>query len=231
MSSESESGETTGQSISLTIPAQEPGIFKYGATNDILTLLTNNRYDEYTIRELAEFTEYASNSVRNAVDTLLENDLVVESGPGNQRRIQINRARLHVPEDPFLRIPQPEFIQPVRAATHRFKDVVPEVVGIVLYGSVARGEADRKSDIDLWILTTGDRAQAQREANPVARELEETGFGGERYDFHVDVESVESLPRYTEDIRDIIMSGITVYQSETFQKVRNLLAHAEVDNE
>lgn len=232
MSSESESTEPTGQTISLTIPAQEPKIFNYGATNDVLTLLVNNRYDAYSIRQLTEFTEYATNSVRNAVDTLLANDLVVESGPGNQRRIQINQDRIHVPDDPFLRIPQPEFIEPARAATHRFKDELPDVAGIVLYGSVARGEADRRSDIDLWILTTGDRGPAQRKANPIARELEETKFNGNRYDFHVDVESVQGIPRYAEDIRDIVLSGITVYQSEPFQKVRNLLAHTEeIDEE
>ncbi|QSG16411.1 Minimal nucleotidyltransferase (plasmid) [Halapricum desulfuricans] len=49
--------------------------------------------------------------------------------------------------------------------------VVSDVVGIILYGSVARGEADRRSDIDLWILARPERAESQREANAIARDL------------------------------------------------------------
>lgn len=35
------------------------------------------------------------------------------------------------------------------------------IAGIVLYGSVARGDADRRSDIDLWVLVEDDRMANQ----------------------------------------------------------------------
>lgn len=221
----SETGRTpdSGQTISLTIPAKDPKLFKFGATNDILTVLTNNRYNEYSIRELTEYTEYAFESVRNAVDTLAANNLLVESREGNRRVISINRDRLQIPDDPILRIPQSEFHQPVKEATSRLTNQLEDVVGIVLYGSVARGEADRRSDIDLWVLTDGDRGAEQREANHIARDLEETQFHGQRYDYQIDVEGVQSIPRYTEDIRDIIGTGIPIYETETFRKVKQIL--------
>ena len=223
MTSETGTGSDSGQTISLTIPVQDPKLFNFGATNDVLILLTNNRYEEYTIRELAKYTDYAFDSVRKAVDTLLANDLLVESRDGNSRLIHINRKRLHVPDDPLLRIPQTEFHQPVRKATTRLRNEVDDIVGIVLYGSVARGEADRRSDIDLWVLTDGDRTDGQRAANQIARDLEETKFHGQRYDYQIDVESVQSIPRYTEDIREIIGTGIRLYETEMFQKVKALL--------
>lgn len=223
MTSETGIDTETGQTISLTIPVTEPKLFNYGATNDILIVLTNNRYDEYSIRELTDYTEYAFDSVRNAVNALLANDIVVESRKGNSRVISINRDRLQVPNDPILRIPQSEFHHPVKEATARLTSELDDVVGIVLYGSVARGEADRRSDIDLWVLTDGDRGDEQREANRIARDLEETAFDGQRYDYQVDVEGVRSIPRYTEDVREIIGSGIPLHESETFRKVTALL--------
>ncbi|WP_323173316.1 nucleotidyltransferase domain-containing protein [Natrialba sp. PRR66] len=97
------------------------------------------------------------------------------------------------------------------------------VLGVILYGSVVRGEADRRSDIDLWVLTQGERAANQREANAIARDLEETEFDGSRYAFDIDVEAVQAVPTYTEDIREIVVSGIPIYQIDAFETVENLL--------
>jgi predicted nucleotidyltransferase len=96
-------------------------------------------------------------------------------------------------------------------------------VGIILYGSVARGEADRRSDIDLWVLTRSERAESQREANAIARDLEDREFDGDRYAYDIDVEAVQAIPAYTEDIREIVVSGIPVYKTSDFETVENLL--------
>ncbi|MFB6198279.1 MAG: nucleotidyltransferase domain-containing protein [Halobacteriaceae archaeon] len=220
-----ETGDTfgAGQAISLSVPISDPDLFKYGATNDVLLFLTNNRYEEFTIREVAAQTETPRESVRRAVNVLVANDLVTDSPKGNHRVIQINRKRLTVPDDPILRIPQPQFHHPVRTAAERLQEAIPNVIAIVLYGSVARGEADRRSDIDLWILTDANRATAQRTANPIARELEDTRFDGARYEFHVDVETTDSIPQYTEEITDIITSGIAIHGSEEFETVKSIL--------
>jgi len=88
---------------------------------------------------------------------------------------------------------------------------------------VARGEADRRSDIDLWVLTRSGRAESQREANAIARDLEDTEFDGDRYAYDIDVEAVQAIPAYTEDIREIVVSGIPVYKTNDFETVENLL--------
>lgn len=157
------------------------------------------------------------------MNVLGSNDLVTESPDSTQRRVQINRGRLSIPADPILRIPQPEYHQPVKAAVTQLREAMTDVVGIILYGSVARGEADRRSDIDLWVLTRDGRAEGQREANAIARELEEQEFGGDRYAYDIDVEAVHAIPTYTEDIREIVVSGIPVYTTSDFETVENLL--------
>ena len=153
----------------------------------------------------------------------MKNDLVVESSKQNQRLVQINRERLSIPDDPILRIPQPEFHEPVKTAVDELTATLDNVLGVVLHGSVVRGEADRRSDIDLWVLTQGERAANQREANTIARDLEETEFSGNRYDYDIDVEAVQAVPTYTEDIREIVVSDIPLYQTDDFETVENLL--------
>lgn len=231
MSHQTDSDGSSGVSISLPIPTPNPGLFKSKATSDALLFLTNHRFKQFSLREVANQIGHSQQTVRRAIDTLIENELVVESPEGNQRLVQINRRRLSIPDDPFLRIPQPRFQEPVKAAVDSLANALDDPVAIVLYGSVARGEADRRSDIDLWVLTQGDRAANQREANAVARDLEEQEFGGDRYAYDIDVEAVQAIPTYTEDIREIVVSGIPIYKTDDFVTVENLLLKTSGDNE
>lgn len=219
----------SGVTVSLSIPVQDPDLFKHKATNDLLLLLSRHRFEEFTIGELARQTGHTKPAVSRAVDVLSGNDLVAEESEGNRRLIQINRERLTVPDDPLMQIPQEEFQEPVKAAVEALRDGLEEVLGIVLYGSVARGEADRRSDIDLWVLVAENRAEAQRRVNELELDLEEETFDGERYSYDIDVEEVSSVPRYTRDIREIVLSGITMYETEQFEKIQKLLRN-EVDD-
>lgn len=220
-----------GITISLPIPASDPDLFKNKATDDILLLLSRHRFDEFTIGKLAKRTGHSKPTVGRAVDVLEENDLLVEKSEGNRRLVRINRERLSVPQDPFLQIPQHEFHEPVKVAVEKLRDVLNNVLGIILYGSVARGEADRRSDIDLWVLVSGNRAEGQRTVNAVERGLEEREFEGDRYDYDIDVEAVSSVPRYTDDVREIVMSGIPLYETSEFETVEKLLLSEEENDE
>ncbi|MYL68622.1 MarR family transcriptional regulator [Halorubrum terrestre] len=188
-----------------------------------MLFLTNHRFEQFSQREVADQIGHSQQTVRRAINTLVENGLVVESPENNQRLVRINRERLAVPDDPLLRIPQPEFQEPVKAAVDDLTGRLDGVIGIVLYGSVARGEADRRSDIDLWVLTTNDRAPNQREANAVGRDLEDVEFDGDRYVYDIDVETVQGIPTYTEDIREIVASGIPIHSSNKFETVEKFL--------
>lgn len=215
-----------GVSITLSIPAPDQDLFKHKATNEVLLFLTNHRFEDFSLREVSNQVDLPLQSVRRAVDVLVANGLLVESPEGNRRLVQIDRDRLSVPDDPILRIPQAEFQAPVKEAVDELVDRIEDVVGVVLYGSVARGDADRRSDVDLWVLTRSERADGQRRANAVARDLEERTFDGERYAYDVDVESVRAVPNYTESIREIIVSGIPVYETGDFGTVKSLLLDA-----
>jgi len=220
----------TGVSVSLQIPAPNANLFRHKATDDALLFLSRNSFDEYTINELASYTGHTAPSVRRSVEVLSENDLVIDKPEGNRRLIQINRERLSVPDDPYLQIPQTEFQEPIWAGVKGIEDAIEDVQAVILYGSVARGEADRRSDIDLWVLVSEDRPEKQRAVNEVRKKLESQEFGGERYGYDIDVESVSSVPKYTEEIREIVSSGISLYKTDNFETVKKLLMN-EVDGD
>lgn len=231
MERETKEDSEEGIEISLQIPVKDANLFKNKATNDVLLLLSRHRFDEFTIGGLADRTGHTKPSVSRAVDVLAANELVTDEAEGNRRSIGINRARLSVPDDPYLQIPQREFHEPVRIAVEKLRPVLDNILGIVLYGSVARGEADRRSDIDLWILISGNRAEGQRAVNAVERGLENQEFEGDRYEYDIDVETVSSIPRYTDDIREIVTSGIPVYETPEFETVEKLLMNEVNDDE
>lgn len=218
-----------GTKILLDIPAQDAAIFGSQVVHAVLSFLSRHHTDEFSITELADAVEYSQPSVSKAVDVLAANDLVVERRDGSTRTIHVNRERLSRPDDPFLEIPQSEFQRPVRTAVDELLDGLDDVVGIVLYGSVARGEADRRSDVDLWVLVEDDRMANQRTANRIRQDLEDREFDTGRYAYEIDVEALSAVPNYVEELREVLSGGIVIHSTEKFETVRNLIFHGDFD--
>jgi len=229
MESGSNTGRGNGVTISLDIPVQDAGIFKSQAVNDILSFLTRYHTDKFSITELTDAVDYSQPTITKSVDILVANDLVTDRRDGNARLVQINSERLSRPDDPVLHIPQAEFHTPVRTAVDKLVEQLDNVVGIILYGSVARGDADRRSDIDLWVLVEDDRMTNQRTANRVRQDLEDQEFDTGRYAYEIDVESLPAVPNYTDELRDVLGDGLVVYDSEKFKTVREMVFHGDLD--
>lgn len=226
-SSQDNSGE--GLTVELSLPVLDERIFARKATDDILKFLAEHPYDQYSIQDLVDVLPVSREGIRRALDVLEGNDLVRSNRVENKRLVQINTERLHAPDDPVLKIPQTEFHEPVRRAVNELKKRLDGLSGIVLYGSVARGEADRQSDIDLWVLVEADRAKNQRRANEIAKDLAEKEVGGERYNYHMAVESTDSVPAFTEDISKIIAAGMILYAEPKFNQFTTILSDVTSD--
>lgn len=213
--------------ISVDLPLQDDRLFKGGATDDILLFLMRHRDESFSMTNIAEAVDYTRPTITKTVDVLSNNDLVVEERDGSRRMVQINRDRLTLPDDPYLEIPQSEFHAPVKAAMEALLNELDGVLAVVLYGSVARGEADRRSDIDLWVLVREDRMGNQRRANRVRQSLEEDAFDGERYAFEIDVEGLQAIPNYADELREILRDGIAIHRTNEFDTVRKMVLHGD----
>ncbi|MFC4542480.1 nucleotidyltransferase domain-containing protein [Halosolutus amylolyticus] len=229
MESKSNTVSGGGSKIVLDVPAQDTNLFKSQAVHEVLSFLSRYHTDEFSITELTDAVDYSQPSISKAVDILVANDLVTDHREGNARLVQINRERLHHPDDPFLQIPQAEFHTPVRTAIDELVERLDDIVGIVLYGSVARGDADRRSDIDLWVLVEEDRMVNQRTANRVRQDLEDREFDTGRYAYEIDVESLPAVPNYTDELQDILSDGLVVHDTENFETVRKMVFHGDLD--
>ena len=122
-------------------------------------------------------------------------------------------------DDPIARIPQSEYHAPVRAVRDRLLDELGDDAGIVLFGSVARGEADRASDLDFFVVVDDERMAAQRAAHAIEDEMADERFDGDRYELHIVVETTESAVEH-DHIREVITEGITLHDVESLNTVR-----------
>lgn len=215
-----QSEQDGGMELTFPLPVPNSRLFRYAATDDILTLLANSPHTRFSIRDIRRATDHSPSSVTDTVDILAETDLVHITREGNKKLVQINRERLAKPDDPILQIPQAEFQDPARALVEELRTRIDTVAGVLVFGSVARGDADRSSDVDCFVLVTDEKATAQRVAHELARELEERRFDGDRYRFHILVESVRSVRNIGGRLREILTEGVVLYETETLRTVK-----------
>ncbi|ELY56550.1 DNA polymerase beta domain-containing protein region/nucleotidyltransferase family protein [Natronococcus amylolyticus DSM 10524] len=207
------------QSIALPIPLPNEDVFRHTACGPILSLLTDTPHSAFGIRDLGRAIDRPPRSVSLAVDDLESLDLVTIT-EGRKKLVQINRDRLNVPDDPILRIPQDEFRDPVRTLKERLLETLEDVTGILLFGSVARGHADRRSDIDCFVLVDDNRATSQKRAHELAQELGDRQFDGDRYAFEILVESSDSATRQADRLQEIFADGLTLYDTGPLQDLK-----------
>jgi predicted nucleotidyltransferase len=80
---------------------------------------------------------------------------------------------------------------------------IDRLIGVVLFGSVARGTADRRSDIDLIIIVDGNLIHGRRIYTTLARDLDDESFDGNRYDFEILVETPETAVTHSQQLSEI----------------------------
>jgi len=214
--------------VFLQLPLPDEQVFRYQAADDILELLYRNPHREFTVTQLRQTTDHGGKSVDNAIKILESLDLIQKRKQGRQSLIQINQHRIRKPDNPILEIPQEEFRSPIRefveAAKDRQKD---NLIGIILFGSVARGEADRASDIDIQAIVKDDPLEARRDLQDLRQGIENQKFDGNRYELQLLVESADSARNYGEKLQKIFREGIFLYSSEELEDIQEVIFSGE----
>jgi len=208
--------------VEIRLPLPDDRIFRYEAMDDILEIAAQNPTEEFSNRDLQDLTGFGGPSVSKALSLLEALGLVVRRDVGRKTLYRIDETRLDEADDPLLEIPQEEFRKPLQTFVDRVTDELSVVAGILCFGSVARGEADRASDIDVFVLVDdGDElVSARRTISDVKKDLEGQTFDGQRYEFEPFVESPESARRRGEDIQPIFREGIALHATEAFDETK-----------
>ncbi|MDB9253823.1 nucleotidyltransferase domain-containing protein [Halorubrum ezzemoulense] len=191
----------------------------------MLRLLADAHDTEFTIPELVDSTGVTRSTVWRAVNLLDSIGAIRIRETPQRNHIAIDPDRLQK-DDPVLAIPQSEFHTPIRAfvaraqATLTDADDIDDLLGIVIFGSVARGEADRQSDIDCFVVVDGDRTTARRQITDIVADLQSERFDGDRFAFEPYVESAESARKAGSKLHNIFGEGITLYGSDRLDALR-----------
>jgi len=210
---------TEGTYVRLPVPLGDPDAFRYGATADVLHVLVENPDREFTNRELHRVTGSGLSGVNAAVDTLDALGVITVDRSGRANGVQIDPGMLVKSADPITTIPQAEYHAPVRALCDELETRTATDIGVMLFGSVARGTADRTSDIDLFVVVDGDRMKTQREAHAIEQDFADERFGGDRYEAHIVVESKASAATH-DRIDNILTEGLTLRDSPALDAVK-----------
>lgn len=209
--------ETT--TLALEYPFPDERVFRYQAMQDVLSRLIEEPYDEFTIGQLAKMIDGNQATVSKAVKLLKQLGTVQTRKEGRKQYVSIHRDRLTKP-DPILSIPQSDFQKPVRAFVDRIREETDSLVGVLLFGSVARGTADRASDIDLLVFVEADKTQTRRTVQSIVSTLQETKFDGDRYTFEVLVETAGSAKRIGDRLRQQFDEGLILVGSGELSDIR-----------
>lgn len=222
------SGEVKeGPTIRISFPLPDERLFRNQATEDILFLLVRNPGQEFTVTQLRTITGHGGDTVTTALTVLEAADLIDTRRDGNRRLISANRDRIQNPADPITQIPQAAFRQPVQAFLEELAESTVSPIGVILFGSVARGDADRASDIDLLIIVDRDVTAARRELTDVRQAVEQQRFDGDRYEFQLMVEAADSVENYGRKLHEIFSEGIVLQDSDRLQELKQGVFDAE----
>lgn len=206
--------------VTIPIPLPKEHIFRNQAMDDILGLLYKNPYDEFSIRELRKITGHGGQTVSDSIVRFQKLGVIEVRWEGKKKLISIDQKFVQKPDDPYMKISQEEFRTPLRRFIEKVEALGDDLLGVLVFGSVARGDADRRSDIDIFVLVREDLLQSRRKVQEMRREIEKERFKGDRYEFQVMVESLESAEDYGEKLKEIFLEGITLEETEEFRKLR-----------
>jgi len=168
----------------------------------VLSKLMDNPYTGFYLRETARDLDMSPMTVKRCLDLLLKDDLICKYAEKNNILFKVNM------DNPVLtqmkiaynlaRIDDMGIIK-------KILDNNEGIVSITLYGSYATGTNDRKSDIDLLIVTSTRKAIEPRTFSDVAEEISVVQMRPDEWEG----QSVKNRAFYQEVIRD----GISLYGS------------------
>lgn len=123
--------------------------------------------------------------------------------------------------DAIWKIPQQDFRPIVKRIRARILDLVDDVEAIAVFGSVARGEADRESDIDLLVIHD-DAMEVQRHLNEHFQDFRfPAGKAGSRYTVRAEVLTPDAFEKHvqsgSETYKEIAAQALWIHQSTGFQ--------------
>ncbi len=147
----------------------------------ILALLLGRPDEEFYLREIVRTTEASRGAVEAELKSLLRAGIVTQRKSGNRTYYQANRECPIFPELQGLMLKTTGLADVLRTALAS----LPGIDLAFLYGSVAKGTADAKSDVDVLVVGTmpfDELSERLHEAEQrLGREVNATVYSPDEY--------------------------------------------------
>ncbi|MDP2278621.1 MAG: nucleotidyltransferase domain-containing protein [Nitrospirota bacterium] len=117
---------------------------------NVLSLFMDNPYEKYYLREAARLLNMSPMTLKRALELLLKSKLIQKEKTKNQI---LYSAKMQSPAFRHLKISRSLSWLEDKNLIEFLKKRIPGISSIVLYGSYAKGEDDKKSDIDIMVIS------------------------------------------------------------------------------
>ena len=120
----------------------------------VLSLFMDNPYEKYYLREAARILKISPMTLKRTLDFLLQNKLIRREVVKNQI---LYSADMQNPALKHLKIAYNLSLLWHKNIVEFIRKKIPGTNTIILYGSYAKGENDRESDVDILIISTAKK--------------------------------------------------------------------------
>lgn len=118
----------------------------------VLSLFMDNPYEKYYLREAARILKISPMTLKRSLGFLLKNNLILKEKSKNQI---LYSANIQNPAFRHIKISRSLSVLMQKGIVEFIKEKVPGVSSIILYGSYAKGEETKDSDMDILIIASG----------------------------------------------------------------------------
>jgi len=150
-------------------------------TLTVLKHFFKNPEEKFYLRELGRLLDISPMTVKRALELLQQDDLILKEEQKNQILYHANT------ESPVFRYAK---ISYNLAALEKYGikeeilNSIPGVSSIILYGSFAKGENDKYSDLDILVISTSKKLNIEIPPKKLKVEINILNFTGEKWARH-----------------------------------------------
>ncbi len=126
----------------------------------ILRALQRHRGKEFTVRELADYINISHTGVHKALIDLYDMNVITLKSVGKSHTVTLNEESHTRDLLEYLFKFEEETLRALQSLINNYLCSQPNISSAAIFGSVARGEEEPRSDIDLLILSN-DREKAE----------------------------------------------------------------------
>ncbi|UCG68298.1 MAG: nucleotidyltransferase domain-containing protein [Thermoplasmata archaeon] len=166
----------------------------------VLSHFFDNPTEEFYLRELGRLLKISPMTVKRALDDLVDDMLIIKEEKKNQI---LYRANMESHAFKFAKISYNLAWLEENEVAKYLLEKVPGISSIILYGSYAKGENDRHSDLDLLIICTTKKVDPYKLEKRLGREVNIINFTSSQWTKQAKTNRAFYL--------DIITEGIVLY--------------------